>query len=111
MQDYGDLLDQETDGAWVAQAVSATVGRLETPAQLLIIDSVRRLKQIDALRDAFPHVEHIHVFAPGTVLDERYQRRGETSGLAELGSYAEVAQNETESEVSSLAGDADVAIA
>jgi adenylosuccinate synthase len=44
------------------------------------------------------------------VLDERYQKRGDSSGLAELGSYAEVAVNRTESEVSTLADDADVAI-
>jgi adenylate kinase family enzyme len=110
LQDYGDQLDTDTNGAWVTQAVSATVARLETPAQLLIIDSVRRLNQIEALRDAFPRVDHIHVFASETVLDERYQKRGDSSGLAELGSYAEVAVNRTESEVSTLADDADAAI-
>jgi adenylosuccinate synthase len=110
LQDYGDRLDQDTDGAWVAEAVSATVAELPTPPQMLIVDSVRRLNQIEALRAAFPHVDHIHVFAPESVLEERYRSRGESSGLVELGSYAEVAQNETESEVSSLADDADVAI-
>jgi adenylosuccinate synthase len=78
--------------------------------QVLIVDSVRRLNQIEALRNAFPHVDHIHVFAPESVLEERYRSRGESSGLVELGSYAEVAQNETESEVGNLADDADVAI-
>lgn len=110
LQDYGDQLDRDTCGAWVTQAVSATVARLETQAQLLIIDSVRRLNQIEALRDAFPRVDHIHVLASRTILDERYQERGDSSGLAELRSYAEVAQNETESEVNTLADDADVAI-
>lgn len=110
LQDYGDRLDQDTNGAWVAEAVSATVAELPTPPQMLIVDSVRRLNQIEALRNAFPHVDHIHVFAPESVLEERYRSRGESSGLVELGSYAEVAQNETESEVGSLADDADVAI-
>jgi adenylosuccinate synthase len=110
LQDYGDRLDQETSGMWVAEAVSAKVAELETPPRLLIVDSVRRLYQIEALRYAFPRVDHIHVFAPESALEERYQSRGESSGLAELGSYAEVAENETESEVSTLAGDADVAI-
>jgi adenylosuccinate synthase len=110
LQNYGDRLDRETNGAWVAEAASAAVAELDTPPQLLIVDSVRRLNQIEALRNAFPRVDHIHLFAPESVLDERYRTRGESSGLAELGSYAEVAQNETESEVRTLAADADVAI-
>lgn len=110
LQDYGDRLDRETGGAWVAEAVSATIARRESSQHLVIVDSVRRLNQIEALRAAFPRVDHIHVFARESVLDRRYQTRGESSGLAELGSYAEVAENETESEVSSLAGDADAAI-
>jgi adenylosuccinate synthase len=109
-QDYGDRLDRSTGGAWVAEAVSATVAELEDVPELLIVDSVRRLSQITALRAAFPRVDHIHVFAPVSVLDERYQSRGDSSGLAELASYAEVALNETEHEVHSLADDADVAI-
>lgn len=110
MQDYGDQLDQETGGAWVAEAVSATISLRDVPQHLVIVDSVRRLSQIQALRAAFSRVDHIHVFAPEAVLDKRYRLRGDSSGLAELGSYAEVAQNETESEVSNLADDADVAI-
>ena len=110
LQDYGDRLDRETGGAWVAEAVSARAAELRRLPELLIVDSVRRLSQITALRAAFPRVDHIHVFAPESVLDERYQSRGDSSGLAELASYAEVARNETESEVHSLAKDADVAI-
>jgi adenylosuccinate synthase len=110
LQGYGDRLDRETGGAWVAEAVSARVAQLGRLPELLIVDSVRRLSQIDALRAAFPRVDHIHVFAPESALEERYRSRGDSSGLAELASYAEVAQNETESEVRNLAVDADVAI-
>ena len=110
LQQYGDKLDRETNGGWVAEAVSATLARLESPQRLVIVDSVRRLDQIQALRDAFPRVDHIHVSAPEAVLDTRYRERGHSSGLTELSSYAEVAQNETESEVNLLARDADAAI-
>jgi adenylosuccinate synthase len=110
LQEYGDRLDRETGGAWVAEAVSARVAELERFPEQLIVDSVRRLSQIKALRAAFPRVDHIHVFAPESALEERYRSRGDSSGLAELASYAEVAQNETESEVHSLAADADAAI-
>ena len=64
LQEYGDRLDQETNGTWVAEAISAAVAELHSPPQLLIVDSVRRLSQIEALRDAFPRVDHIHLFAP-----------------------------------------------
>ena len=62
------------------------------------------------MRAAFTRVDHIHVFAPASALAERYRSRGDSSGLAELAGYAEVACNETEGEVHSLASDADVAI-
>jgi len=74
------------------------------------VDAVRRLSQIEALREAFSRVDHIHVRAPEPVLDARYRQRGGSSGLIELASYAEVARNKTESEVNDLAADADVDI-
>ena len=110
LQDYGDQLDRETGGTWVAHDVSAIVASLENAPQLVIVDSVRQLSQIKALREAFTRVDHIHLRALERVLDDRYRRRGESSGLAELTSYAEVAQNRTESEVNELAADADVDI-
>jgi adenylosuccinate synthase len=110
LQDYGDLLDRGTSGAWVARAVSALVAERADRPQLVIVDAVRRISQIEALRAAFTRVDHIHVRASEPVLDQRYRRRGDSSGLAELASYAEVAQNRTESEVNELAADADVDI-
>ena len=110
LQEYGDQLDEETGGRWVADAVVATMAELPGTCQLVIVDAVRQLSQIEALRAAFDRVDHIHVYAPSPVLDERYQQRGSSSGLAELDSYAEVAENKTESEVHRLAADADVAI-
>lgn len=110
LQDYGDQLDRETGGRWVADEVTAVVAGREDLPQIVIVDAVRQLSQIDALRAAFARVDHLHVRAPETVLDERYRRRGDSSGLAELASYAEVAQNRTESAVNELASDADVDI-
>lgn len=110
LQDYGDQLDQETTGRWVADEVSAIVAGMEHPPEIVIVDAVRQLSQIEALRAAFARVDHLHVRAPVEVLDQRYRQRGESSGLTELASYAEVAQNRTESAVNELAGDADVDI-
>jgi adenylosuccinate synthase len=110
LQEYGDTLDIQTGGSWVAEAVACMVSRSDQPEPLVIVDSVRRMSQIDALRSAFPRVDHIHVFASTKVLGERYLTRGARSGLAELSSYAEVAENATERQVSQLAEDADVSI-
>ena len=110
LQDYGDQLDRQTAGRWVADEVGAIVTDREDSPQIVVVDAVRQLSQIQALRVAFARVDHIHVRAPETVLDERYRGRGESSGLAELASYAEVAENPTESAVNELAGDADVDI-
>jgi adenylosuccinate synthase len=53
LQDYGDLLDRDTGGAWVARAVSAIIAERTDPPQLVIVDAVRRLSQIEALRATF----------------------------------------------------------
>jgi adenylosuccinate synthase len=111
LQEYGDRLDQETDGRWVADVVADLIAEDDVSPELVIVDSVRRLSQIDALRDVFPaRVTHIHVHCPEDVLDQRYQERGNSSGLLELPSYAAVLENDTERDIATLAGDADVSI-
>lgn len=111
LQDYGDHLDKTTNGRWVVESVSHVLAEEDATPSLVIIDSVRRLSQLDALREVFTgRVTHIHVTAPAPSLEERYQWRGGASGLAELASYEEVAQNPTEREVHVLAADADISI-
>lgn len=110
MQEYGDNLDRSTGERWVAEGVAETVARGQADQEFVIVDAVRTVGQIDALRDAFPaRVVHIHVYAPIDVLVERYKHR-QDSGLTELANYGEVAANATEANVTSLAEDADVAI-
>lgn len=124
MQRYGTLLDDETAGRWVAKAVAAQIAQAsgegddgydqpadDLPAGLFVVDAVRIARQIDALRDALGiNVVHVHLHSSHTVLSERYQKRGETSGLQELASYDEVANDPTERKVADLKDDADVAI-
>lgn len=111
LQDFGDLLDEETAGKWVADGTASRVADLNLASELVIVDSVRRLEQIDALRNVFPaRVIHIHVRAPDQALDKRYATRGDSSGLEELASYAAVAENDTERQVAILGADADVSI-
>jgi adenylosuccinate synthase len=111
MQDYGDSLDEETSGRWVADGVARWVADQETLPELVVVDGVRRLEQLDALRRVLPaRLTHIHVFADEQALERRYAERGAASGLQELATYAAVAENETERQVRALEADADVAM-
>jgi adenylosuccinate synthase len=110
LQEYGEKLDVETSGRWVADQVSAMISRGDVVGPLVIIDAVRIVRQIDSLRDAFPsEVAHIHVHAPTEVLAKRYKARVD-SGLTELADYEAVSANKTEASVGDLASDADVSI-
>lgn len=111
LQEYGERLDRDTADQWVADGVSALVTRGgASSSALIVVDAVRTVGQIEALRAAFPSlVTHIHVDAPRSVLSDRYANRAD-SGIAELDSYDAVAMNRTEANVTSLQDDADVAI-
>jgi adenylosuccinate synthase len=110
LQNYGDTLDVQTDGGWVARATAQHVAE-EAAAGLVIVDAVRIQRQIDALREAFgANVVHLHLYSSKEALARRYTKRGGTSGLIELPSYADVAANATEAAVHKLVRDADVAI-
>jgi len=118
LQQFGTRLDAETGGRWVANAVARLIASEqlhEDPhsprTQLVIVDAVRIQAQIDELRDALgPEVVHMHVYSSPQVLAERYESRGESSGLTELESYEQVAADPTERTVGELKRDADVAI-
>jgi len=110
LQQYGEQLDRESDQQWVAEGVGRRMSETDTRPSLLVVDAVRTVRQVDALRNLYPGaVRHIHVHAPLPVLDLRYAARS-NSGVTELASYAEVAANSTEAQVSNLAQDADVSI-
>ncbi|CAN7219662.1 adenylosuccinate synthetase [Microbacterium sp. LjRoot45] len=110
LQEYGERLDRDTREQWVAEGVSALVARGGAASSLVVVDAVRTVGQIEALRAAFPSlVTHIHVHAPRSVLGYRYANRSD-SGIAELENYDAVAMNATEANVTSLQANADVAI-
>lgn len=108
LQDYGERLDAETAGKWVADRVAEVVA-IDDDHALFIVDAGRLKAQVDHLRTAFPtRVTHIHVQAPREVLSRRYSER--VSDLQELASYDEVVANATEAAVTTLADDADASI-
>jgi adenylosuccinate synthase len=111
LQAFGERLDNETGGAWVAQDLAEVVGEVAR-GRLIVVDGVRIAGQVDAMRAAFGRdVVHLHLHAPYEELAARYQRRRQSgSEIEELSSYDDVARNPTEAQVPELAADADVAI-
>ena len=114
LQEYGEKLDHDTGGGWVAQGVARLIDEREESANggaLVIVDSIRAHHQIERLREAYgARVSHVHLHAPIQVLGARYAARGSDSGLIELGSYSEVAENATESTVGQLEAEADISV-
>lgn len=103
-QRIGDELDQQTDGAWVANAL-----RHVSEETSVVVDAVRIKPQIDELRRAFGYrVVHVHLRAPDSVLATRY--RGRSGRAGEFRSYDAVQRNRTERAVDELGPEADVLI-
>lgn len=114
MQEYGDRLDTESQGGWVAEGVARSLDSTTDQSRavtLVVVDSVREHRQVERFREAFGSlVTHVHLEAPVDVLESRYLHRGSRSGLAELASYSEVMGNRTEAAVGDLERDADIVI-
>jgi adenylosuccinate synthase len=109
LQNYGDILDQRTQGSWVCDELTRNIKDLPDDA-LILVDAVRIIPQIDFIRKAYGYrVFHIHLYAPLEVLEKRYKKR-KKEGFKELPAYSDLLQNETESKVNELAAVADVVI-
>lgn len=109
MQEFGERLDRRTGGAWVCEELLREEGQREDEA-IVIIDSVRILGQIEAIRKAYgKRVIHIHLDANDSVLEKRYAKRT-SKEIKELASYDAVQSNLTERNVPRLAKVADVVI-
>jgi adenylosuccinate synthase len=110
LQEYGERLDRDTDDRWVAEAVSELIARGGVSGTLVVVDAIRTVGQVAALRESLTgDVTHIHVHAPRPELADRYSRRI-GSGIEELATYDEVVENSTEANVVTLREDADVVI-
>ena len=107
LQDAGDRLDLETGGTWVADALEPVVESSDT--SILILDSARIAKQVEALRSRFGEkVIHIHLYADDDVLEARYKNR--ETDVREFESYAKAAEHGTDTQVPTLAAIADLVL-
>ena len=105
LQAEGDRLDRRTSGRWVLEELNR---RLRENAEnvTVIVDAVRILSQIDAIREAYGSiVTHIHLTAPLEVLAVRYD-----TTKADTLTYDEVRKNRTERRIDDLQDSADIVI-
>ncbi len=111
LQQLGERLDRQTRGAWVRDDLQK-IERQESVKGGIVVDSVRHPGQIDFLRKAYGRrIVHVHLTAPLKELKRRYeQRKKRKTDIAELGKYADVLSNRTESKVEDLRRIADVVI-
>ena len=110
MQAEGDRLDRTTSGKWVRDELVRRL-RDEGDDAVVVVDAVRKLNQVNAIRDSYGHiVTHIHLTAPVSVLEARYAARGQRAGEEVPPSYDKVRSNRTEERVETLQRSADVVI-
>ena len=78
-QRAGQRLDREYGGAWVVEGLQRKVDSCatgQTPKGLYVVDAVRTLGQIEAIRRAYAaEVHHIHLTATEEELHKRYELR------------------------------------
>ncbi len=109
LQAEGDRLDKETNGRWVG---GEFVEWLSSKKEITyaVIDSVRRLDQIAAIRDAFgARVIHVHLTAPPEELESRFNKRRSLNPGNDY-EYSEVKKNATEQQVEALSSSADIVV-
>lgn len=109
LQRAGEALDRQDGGKWVSTALARFIEERQSSSgsgQLFVVDSVRIISQVNALRDAFgSSIYHIHLTASDEELARRYtERHGRTQ---EFSSYLEVRQSKTERGIEKLAPLAD----
>ncbi len=112
LQRAGQKLDREDGGEWVGRALQRTVdiyGKGQTPTGLFVVDSVRILGQIEAIRRAYgAEVHHIHLTATEEELRKRYSERSRSDD--EAVPYDELKRNRTERDIENLADFADIVV-
>jgi adenylosuccinate synthase len=107
LQDAGERLDRSTHGTWVRDNLK-TLSTNQPSISDVVVDSVRIIRQVEALRKAFgTRVVHIHLTMPEKDLKKRYEQRYK---LGQSITFAEARSNATEQQVDTLKDSADVVI-
>lgn len=114
LQNLGQKLDEDEGGKWVLEGFQSTFQSEFNNSNLYVIDSARTKEQIHLFRKAYSHsVTHIHLVARPVILEDRFIARAEVQGLTPeqlKNKYVEAKRDKTESDVQTLAHDADLVI-
>lgn len=114
LQTFGEYLDNEGEGRWVLDYFQHLFQAEFDQSNFYIVDSVRIIKQIQHLREAYSYnVYHVHLDASSDSLRKRFLDRGEIKLLPEevqKAKYAKYKADSTEQQVNSLREEADIVI-
>ncbi len=112
LQEFGQVLDEATDGTWLADDVQPELER-QGEHGILVIDAARIKGQLDALRQRYGRkVWHVHVRSSNREeLARRYSEKARRGApIREFDSYDEALENRTEAGVPDLERLADVVL-
>ncbi len=114
LQKYGESLDTKDEGKWVLEYFQHLYQKEFSQNNFYVVDSVRILKQIQHIREAYSYfVFHIHLEASPESLEKRFFERGEIKSLTEEEQklkYEKYKSDPTEQKVNNLKDDADLVI-
>ena len=103
LQEIGSRLETSTRGAWLAQAAAEVI---RTYPGLVVLDSVRTLRQLERLRNIPTQSVLIYLTASRAALTRRFNQRV-AQGSIEPDSYALATAHKTERDVEAIAPFAD----
>ncbi len=114
LQKLGEQLDSSGGGKWVLDYFQHLYQKEFHNNKFYVIDSVRILKQITHIREAYSYfVFHIHLEASAKSLEGRFYERGEIKELEpeqQKEKYVRYKSDSTEKKVNSLRDEADLVI-
>lgn len=108
LQEMGDLLDQETQGTWIAELAQDQISKTQC-VNHWVLDSARRDFQVLQFRELLgAEVIHVHLTAADNVLNARFHARAQGDDRDSGADYARVKASETEQHAKGLSTIADI---
>ncbi|MBO1114264.1 adenylosuccinate synthetase [Bordetella petrii] len=108
LQELGDILDRETDDAWLYRAVCKMAQSQRNSLLRIVVDSVRTRKQLEHFRQdhALPCV-HVHLYGQTVALRKRFHERQDRDAAPD---YVEADLIKSEKDIEGFKGDADLRV-
>ncbi len=112
LKELGDELDDATNFDWILSAVSSLSESIEDSRNFIVIDSIRKVEQLDLLRKQRNfEVTHIHLYASRDILEKRFlDRQKGRNKLEEIKDSSEIDLIKSEDDIDGFKKDADVRI-